>query len=244
MQDRNAHKEAAPQELLRLENASLRYGAFDVLQDVSLEINAGGPTILMGPNGAGKTSLLKLMMGLVEPSAGEVRCALNHASFVFQKSVMLRRSVAANVAFALQAAGLPASEKAIHAALAQVGLVHLAQRPARRLSGGEQQRLALARALSRNPAILFLDEPSASLDPAQTKAVEDIVRASAAMGVKIVMSTHDIGQARRLASEVLFLAGGRLVERAPAASFFTRPESPEAQHFLAGELVIPVEALS
>ena len=244
MQDRWSHKDAAPQTLLRLYNASLRYGAVDVLQDVSLEISAGGPVILMGPNGSGKTSLLKLMMGLVAPSAGEVHCARSRASFVFQKSVMLRRSVAANVAFALQAAGLPANDKEIHEALAQVGLSYLAQRPARRLSGGEQQRLALARALSRNPAILFLDEPTASLDPAQTKAVEDIVMASAALGVKIVMSTHDIGQARRLASEVLFLAGGRLVERAAAKSFFNLPESPEAQRFLAGDLVISPEVKS
>lgn len=238
MQDRRTHKDAAPQQLLRLCNASLRFGAVDVLKDISLEMSAGGPSILMGPNGSGKTSLLKLMMGLVAPSAGEVFSAQSQASFVFQKSVMLRRSVAANVAFALQAAGLPANDKEIHAALAQVGLAHLAQRPARRLSGGEQQRLALARALSRNPAILFLDEPTASLDPAQTKAVEDIVTASAAMGVTIVMSTHDIGQARRLASEVLFLADGRLVERTEAASFFSEPKSPEAQRFLAGELVI------
>jgi tungstate transport system ATP-binding protein len=244
MQDRWSYKDAAPQTLLRLYNASLRYGAVDVLQDVSLEISAGGPVILMGPNGSGKTSLLKLMMGLVAPSAGEVHCARSRVSFVFQKSVMLRRSVAANVAFALQAAGLPANDKEIHAALAQVGLSYLAQRPARRLSGGEQQRLALARALSRNPAILFLDEPTASLDPAQTKAVEDIVMASAALGVKIVMSTHDIGQARRLASEVLFLAGGRLVERAAAESFFNLPESPEAQRFLAGDLVISPEVKS
>lgn len=241
MQDKLAHNNAAPQPLLRFCNAGLRYGAVDILQDISFEVQAGGPSILMGPNGAGKTSLLKLMMGLVAPSAGEVQCAQSQASFVFQKSVMLRRSVAANVAFALQAAGLPASDKAVHAALARVGLSHLAQRPARLLSGGEQQRLALARALSRNPAILFLDEPTASLDPAQTKEVEDIVISSAAMGVKIVMSTHDIGQARRLASEVLFLASGRLVERTPAASFFNQPESPEAQRFLAGELVISQE---
>ena len=244
MQDKIIHEDAAPQSLIRLCNASLRYGAVNVLRDVSIEISAGGPVILMGPNGSGKTSLLKLMMGLAAPSAGEVHCARSRASFVFQKSVMLRRSVGANVAFALQAAGLPANDKEVHAALARVGLARLAQRPARRLSGGEQQRLALARALSRNPSILFLDEPTASPDPAQTKAVEDIVTASAAMGVKIVMSTHDIGQARRLASEVLFLAGERIVERAPATTFFNRPKSSEAQRFLAGELVISQELKS
>ena len=238
MQDK---RELPAGRFVQLRGISLRYGEVDVLRDVALDIDAGGPTLLMGPNGSGKTSLLKLMMGLVAPTSGIALCAQNQAAFVFQKSVMLRRSVAANVAFALRAAGLAADAKIIHSALAQVGLAHLAQRPARLLSGGEQQRLALARALSRNPAILFLDEPTASLDPAQTKAVEDIVLASAAMGVKIVMSTHDVGQARRLAHDVVFLAGGRLVERASAVSFFNQPATPEAQRFLAGELVISGE---
>jgi tungstate transport system ATP-binding protein len=122
--------------------------------------------------------------------------------------------------------------------LAQVGLAHLADRPARRLSGGEQQRLALARALARDPEILFLDEPTASLDPAATKAVEDIVSKVAASGVKIVMATHELGQARRLAGEIVLLARGRLVERAEAPAFFNHPQTPEAAAFLRGDLVI------
>jgi tungstate transport system ATP-binding protein len=229
---------------VQLRGASLRYGEVDVLQDVALDIDAGGPTLLMGPNGSGKTSLLKLMMGLVAPTSGVAICAPKQAAFVFHKSVMLRRSVGANVAFARRAAGLSVDAKVIHATLAQVGLAHLGERPARLLSGGEQQRLALARALSRNPAILFLDEPTASLDPAQTKAVEDIVIASAAMGVKIVMSTHDVGQARRLAYDVVFLAGGRLRERAGADLFFSQPGTLEARRFLSGELIIQGEPSS
>ena len=122
--------------------------------------------------------------------------------------------------------------------MTQVGLAHLADRPARKLSGGEQQRLALARALARDPEILFLDEPTASLDPAATKSVEDIIRAVAASGVKIVMATHELGQARRLAGDIVFLARGRLVERADAAAFFTAPATPEAAAFLRGDLVI------
>ena len=114
----------------------------------------------------------------------------------------------------------------------------LADRPARKLSGGEQQRLALARALARDPEILFLDEPTASLDPAATKGVEDIVRVVAASGVKIVMATHDIGQARRLAGDIVFLARGRLVENALAHRFFASPATPEAAAFLRGDLVI------
>jgi tungstate transport system ATP-binding protein len=147
---------------------------------------------------------------------------------------MLRRTAAANVAYALNTR----DDRRVGEFLAQVGLSHLAARPARRLSGGEQQRLALARALARNPEILFLDEPTASLDPAATKAVEDIVRSVAASGVKIVMATHDIGQARRLAGGIVFLARGRLTERSEATQFFNSPATPEAAAFLRGDLVI------
>jgi tungstate transport system ATP-binding protein len=153
---------------------------------------------------------------------------------VFQRPVMLRRTAAANVAYALR------ENDAVRVTqlLTQVGLAALAGRPARRLSGGEQQRLALARALARDPEVLFLDEPTASLDPAATKAVEDIVRAVAASGVKIVMATHDIGQARRLAGDIVFLVRGRLAERADAAAFFNATQTPEAAAFLRGDLVI------
>ena len=122
--------------------------------------------------------------------------------------------------------------------LALVGLSGLGDRPARRLSGGEQQRLALARALARDPAILFLDEPTASLDPAATKAIEDIVRAVTVRGVKVVMSTHDLGQAKRLAGNVVLLHRGRLIETGPAEKFFAAPCTPEARKFIAGELLV------
>jgi tungstate transport system ATP-binding protein len=147
---------------------------------------------------------------------------------------MLRRTAAANVAYALG----KRDERRVHELLDRVGLGPLAHRPARRLSGGEQQRLALARALARDPEVLFLDEPTASLDPAAAKAVEDIVRDVAASGVKIVMATHELGQARRLAGDIVFLARGRLVERAEAARFFHAPATPEAAAFLRGDLVI------
>jgi tungstate transport system ATP-binding protein len=158
---------------------------------------------------------------------------------VFQRPVMLRRSVLANAAYPLKLAGLPRAERLqrARAALERVGLEALAGRPARRLSGGEQQRLALARASALDPEVLFLDEPCASLDPAATRAVEDIVLGIAARGTKVVMTTHDLGQARRLAGEVLFLHRGRLLERAPAADFFAGPRAPEAAAFLRGELV-------
>ena len=122
--------------------------------------------------------------------------------------------------------------------LALVGLDGLGHRPARRLSGGEQQRLALARALARDPAVLFLDEPTASLDPHATKAIEDIVRAVTARGVKVVMSTHDLGQARRLAGDIVLLHRGRLIETATVEEFFARPRTQEARKFIAGELLV------
>ena len=193
----------------------------------------------MGPNGAGKTTLLRLLMGLTTPTQGSIALSTGlRCSFVFQKPVMLRRSVAANVAFALEAAGEHADAARIEALLTRVGIAHLRDRPARRLSGGEQQRLALARALARQPQLLLLDEPTASLDPAQTKAVEDIIRASADAGVKVVMATHDLGQARRLAGEVVFLVGGVLVEQTQNEQFFREPQSASAQKFIDGEIVI------
>jgi len=221
------------------ESVSLRIGETEIVRDLTLSFAPGAPTVLLGPNGSGKSTLIRLAMGLVAPTSGRVSWGGRDApgerlAMVFQRPVMLRRTAAANVAYAL-----PARDDArVRALLDRVGLAHLADRPARKLSGGEQQRLALARALARDPEILFLDEPTASLDPAATKAVEDIVRAVAASGVKIVMATHHIGQARRLAGDIVFLARGRLVERADAARFFDTPGTNEAAAFLRGDLVI------
>lgn len=226
------------------ESVSFAAGATSILRGVNLSIAAGPPTILLGPNGSGKTSLLKLAMGLLAPVGGRITYAgredvlrRRHA-FLFQKPVMLRRTAARNVAFALKAAGRAPDPATIDRLLNAVGLGPLANRPARRLSGGEQQRLALARALARDPEVLFLDEPTASLDPFATKSVEDIIARTAAGGVKIVMATHDLGQARRLAGDIVFLANGALIEHMPASAFFDSPSTPEAKRFLAGELVI------
>jgi tungstate transport system ATP-binding protein len=153
---------------------------------------------------------------------------------------MLRRSAAGNLSYALAAAGVARARQASRIAELRmvVGGDGVGVRPARRLSGGEQQRLALARALARDPAVLFLDEPSASLDPAATKAIEDIVRAVSARGVKVVLSTHDLGQARRLAGEVVLLHRGRLIEHGPAQEFFAAPKTEETKKFIAGELLV------
>ena len=229
---------------IRFEGIDFAVGATQILSGVELELHAGGPTVLMGPNGSGKTTLLKLAMGLLTPTAGSITFdGASHApararAIMFQKPVMLRRSVADNIAFALEAAGRPSSTSDIRRLLDLAHIAPLAERPARRLSGGEQQRLALARALAREPQVLFLDEPTASLDPSSTKLVEEIISQVSASGVKIVMSTHDLGQARRLAHEIVFMAGGRVVEHEPAASFFNQPATEEARRFLAGELVV------
>jgi tungstate transport system ATP-binding protein len=237
------------QTALPIECRDVTYVAGDavVLGGISLSIEAGAPTVLIGPNGSGKTTLLRLLMGLAAPTSGQVlwagsrSCPAARLAFMFQRPTMLRRSAADNVRYALRAAAprrRAAEAQLIGELLTRVGLEGLADRPARRLSGGEQQRLALARALARDPEVLFLDEPTTSLDPASTKIVEDLLRSVAAGGVKVVMSTHDLGEARRLAGDVLMLHRGRLIERGPAAAFFGSPRSKEAAVFLAGELLL------
>ncbi|HTF76212.1 MAG TPA: ATP-binding cassette domain-containing protein [Bradyrhizobium sp.] len=231
---------------LVLEDVSLQAGATIILDRLSLAITPGAPTLIVGPNGAGKTSLLRLCMGLATPSAGRISWGGRTDSkpvrraILFQRPVMLRRTVAANVGYALALAGAPRSQRMprVAALLDRVGLADLAQRPARRLSGGEQQRLALARALARDPEILLLDEPTANLDPAATRSVEEIVLMAAQSGIKIVMASHDLGQVRRLAGDVVFLVRGALCEQDRAADFLDKPTTPEAAAFLRGDLVI------
>jgi len=230
---------------LVLSRITVRVGALAILDSLSLTITPGAPLAIIGPNGAGKSTLLRIAMGLLAPTEGAVSWGGRPASdiarrgIVFQRPAMLRRSVEANIAFALGGRGLASAERAARTqrALAQAKLEPLAQRPARRLSGGEQQRLALARALAREPEVLFLDEPANNLDPAATKAVEAIIRDAAGSGVKIVMVTHDLGQARRLCGEVAFIAGGRLLEHGPAAAFFADPNTQQAAAFLRGDIV-------
>ena len=234
---------------LELDRLGLAIGGRQLLSGISARLEAGARTVVMGPNGAGKSLLLRLCHGLLEPTEGRVRWGggadlplarvRRSQAMVFQRPVMLRRSAAANIRHALALAGLGwrARRAVAEEALDRFGLADLARRPARVLSGGQQQRLALARAWALKPEVLFLDEPTAALDPAATLAVELAVQEFHQAGTKIVMTTHDLGQARRLADEVLFLTRGRLVEHAPAQAFFKQPSSPQARAFLAGELV-------
>jgi tungstate transport system ATP-binding protein len=229
-----------------LEDLSVKAGAVTILDRVSLTIHAGVPTILIGPNGSGKTTLLRVLMGLQPPSAGRITwggrddAPPEKRALVFQRPIMLRRSAGANLRYALKVAGMPRGthEQRVTELLQLVGLENFASRPARRLSGGEQQRLALARALARDPAVLMLDEPAASLDPAATKAVEDTIRTISSRGVKVVMSTHNLGQARRLGGDIVFMHRGHIIESGPAATLLDNPNTPEAKAFVSGELLI------
>lgn len=233
--------------VLVLRGAVFAVGGQALLGPLDLEVLAGRRLIVLGPNGAGKSLLLRLCHGLIAPTAGEVAWqgdgggeARRHAqAMVFQQAVPMRRSAVADVEFALAARGAARAERRGRAmdALQTFGLGALAHRPARVMSGGERQRLALARAWALRPRLLFLDEPTAALDPRATREVEDALARFHAAGTAIVMSTHDLGQARRLADDVLFLHRGRRCEFAPAAQFFSGPASPEATAFLGGELL-------
>ena len=227
---------------LRLEGVSFAAGGRTIIEPLHLLLEAGASTIILGANGAGKSVLMRLMHGLLAPSTGRVgwntEGPRRRQAMVFQRPVMLRRSALANVLYALDAAGVPAQQQGRLAreALEEVGLAHAAARPARVLSGGEQQRLALARAWALHPEVLFLDEPTANLDPGATREIEAVIKAFDVAGTKIVMSTHSLGQARRLGDEVIFLHQGRVAERAPIEKFFPLPASPEAAAFVKGEL--------
>ena len=229
-----------------LEEVSLLAREVTILDRVTLSFAAGAPTVLVGPNGSGKTSLMRVAMGLARPTAGRVKFGGRsdvpplRRAIVFQRPVMLRRSALGNLRYALAAADVPRTERSKRAdeLLALVGLRGLSERPARRMSGGEQQRLAIARALAKEPEILFLDEPTASLDPAATKATEDIIQSIAARGIKIVMATHDLGEARRLAGEIVLMHRGRIVEIADTTTFFNSPKTDAARRFVSGELLV------
>lgn len=230
---------------LRLQDVCFAVDERAIIDCVSLTIDAGPRTIVLGPNGAGKSVLMRLCHGLLTPTSGRLSWNLTEQpgkprrqAMVFQRQVLLRRSAIGNIAYALRLAGVPAAERTAQAweALERVGLAHVAKRSARVLSGGEQQRLALARAWALKPEVLFLDEPTASLDPSATAEVERIIQAIHAAGTKIVMSTHNLGQAQRMGDEVVFLHQGQLKEHAAVDRFFATPSSLEAEAFIRGEL--------
>lgn len=219
-----------------------------LINGLSFSVQETGITAIMGPNGAGKSLTLRLLHGLIKPCAGriswgdhkELETVRAHQAMVFQKPILLRRTVIDNLRYALKIKGVKdkaAQSMLIDQALERAKLSALVNSPARQLSGGEQQRLAMARALLHRPAILFLDEPTSSLDPNATKAVEELILTASAEGSKIIMVTHDIGQARRLSDEILFMHDGKLAEQGATSSVLDKPKSVAAQQFYGGEIV-------
>ncbi|MCV0424568.1 MAG: ATP-binding cassette domain-containing protein [Roseibium sp.] len=240
---------STPRDVL-LEARSLGFtaGKDSLLNDVNLKILRGSRTLIMGPNGAGKSLLLRLLHGLLQPASGEVlwqgapltRQSRRSQAMVFQRPVLLRRSVLANLKFALSVRGWRGKERSgkIETALASAGLSHLARRPARVLSGGEQQRLALVRALACEPDLLFLDEPTANLDPASTAAIEDLLMDASARGVTIVLVTHDAGQAKRLGEDLIFLQDGSVAETGSVDQVLNTPQSEPVRAWRQGRLYL------
>lgn len=228
---------------LRAENVSFAPSGVPILDAINLTLEAGSFTAVLGANGAGKSVLMRLLHGLLKPTGGTLQWGAldsrpQQQAMLFQRPVMLRRSVLGNVAYGLHVQGVPPGEasRRARAALENVGLAHLADRPARVLSGGEQQRVALARAAALEPSILFLDEPTASLDPTATRAIEAGLADLHQQGTTIVMVTHHMGQARRLAEDIVFVHQGRITEHTPADEFFRQPRSTAASDFLKEEL--------
>lgn len=239
--------QTAPSHLLpmRARNLSLELGGKRLIDQVDLDLRPGSITMIMGPNGAGKSLLLRLLHGMIPATTGSItwsgasvtEAIRRRQAMVFQRPVLLRRSVASNIDFVLRLRG-PANPDKRDAILEHAGLLAQGRQPARLLSGGEQQRLALARALALEPEVLFLDEPTASLDPASVLRIEEIVQTAHQNGTKIVFITHDLGQARRLADDIIFLHRGRVLEHSPAAQFFNKPATAQGADFLAGRIVL------
>ena len=222
---------------LRLRRLVLDVEGERLIDIPDLELANPGITAFMGPNGAGKSLLLRLLHGIIAPTFGDIVSADTRRaqSLVLQTPVLLRRSTEANVRFVLKARKLDLGQ--VPGLLRRVRLLDKAKTPARRLSGGERQRLAIALALATNPKLLFLDEPTASLDPSSTAMIEDILRETTARGIRVVLVTHDAMQARRMAQDVVFLSHGRVIEHATAAKFFDTPETESARAYLAGRLL-------
>ena len=241
LQPLDINASVCPRASLIFDRVTFSYQGKHLLGPCSFTLQGAGPTLVMGPNGAGKSLLLRLAHGLLAPASGSVQWLPQRPrqAMVFQQPVMLRRSAIANLIHALAVNKTPRRQRQqlAEAALERFGLSRLARTPARVLSGGEQQRLALARAWVLAPQVLFLDEPTSALDPAAIKAVEEAVLAFQRQGTRVVMTTHDIHQARRLVADVLFMANGQLLEHTPAPQFFHQPDSPGAQAYLRGELV-------
>ncbi len=230
---------------IQLKGATVQRKGKVIVGPIDLSVEGRGITMVIGPNGAGKTSILRMLHGLDALSEGSLhwqggaKRVRKKQGYVFQTPVLLRRNVLENLVYPLKLRGMARVKATKHAmdALAHVGLNTFAQHAARTLSGGERQKLALARALIMEPELLLLDEPCASLDGNATKAIEAILISARKTGTRILMTTHDMGQARRLADDVLFIVKGKIHEAGTAETFFAAPETPEARAFLNGDIL-------
>ena len=236
-----------PDSLLPLEVSGLSFTIDQkpLLSKLEFLIDTPGISVILGPNGAGKSLLVRLLHGLLKPDQGSILWNGKHLdlnirkqqAMVFQKPVLLRRSVEANINFVLKSRALK-DHTGCEDILRQADLLAQRHQAARQLSGGEQQRLALARALAISPQILFLDEPTANIDPASTLRIENLLTSVRDRGIKLILVTHDIGQAHRLASDVLFMHRGRILEHTEASAFFDQPRCKAALAFIQGKLII------
>lgn len=217
-----------------------------IIDNINLFIGGSDITVILGPNGAGKSVLLRLLHGLLEPSTGQVRWGgrgvdenlRKRQALVFQRPVMMRRSVADNIRFVLSLRDFSDRQERLEKALDLAGLKAQAKQPAPRLSGGEQQRLAIAQAMVLDPEVLILDEPSSNLDPGATMAIERLIETAQGNGKKIILVTHDLGQAKRVGDEIIFMHHGRIIEQGSGNSFFNKPKTPEGQAYLDGALLL------
>ena len=227
---------------LTLDQVLVRRRGKAVIGPTDLVLQPDGPTIIIGPNGSGKTTLLRVMHGIERITSGTVAWQHDDPSqhaFVFQSPIVLRRSVYENLAYPLRLIKTPKPEiaQSVDHWLERIGLADMRHSPALRLSGGERQKLAIARALIRKPQVLFLDEPCANLDGHATREIEALLQEATAAGTRLVMSTHDMGQARRLARDIVFMLGGKVHDVGDAETLFTSPANKELSAFLRGDIV-------
>ena len=225
--------------IVSLQQASLLVGAKSLLADMSFDVHAGESVVVLGANGAGKSTLLKLLSGIYVPTFGTLDVApTREQAFIFQRPPVLRRSALDNIRFVLRNRNLAKDNVTERAttALAIAGLTHVAHQQAKTLSGGEQQRLALARAWAMSPKLLLADEPTANLSPLATREIERTIAAIQAAGATLILTTHNLAQAKRVAQRIVFLDAGRIVEDRPATDFFAAPQSDAARRYLEGEV--------
>lgn len=232
---------------LTLTGAVVRVKGTHLLGPVTTTISKQGVSIVLGPNGSGKTTFLRLLHGLERCRDGQItwgdvdrEIANRSQSYVFQSPIILRRSVIENIAYPLRLRNVRRAKAEKEAAkwIREVGLEERAHLDARNLSGGEKQKLSLARALITDPQLLILDEPSANLDGASTRDIERLVLLAKEKGCKIIMATHDFGQAKRLADNILFFHHGKILEQGSADEFFEEPKTLEGRAFLRGDILI------